>query len=84
MANMPKTRYARSGDMHIAYQVMGDTPLDLVLVPGFISHLELQRTRDGPVLRAPGVLLPSDPLRQAGNRPLRSRGWDTPARRADG
>jgi pimeloyl-ACP methyl ester carboxylesterase len=37
----PDTRYAKSGDVNIAYQVVGDGPLDLVLVPGFISHLEL-------------------------------------------
>jgi pimeloyl-ACP methyl ester carboxylesterase len=34
-------RYARSGDVNIAYQVTGDGPRDLVLVPGFISHLDL-------------------------------------------
>jgi pimeloyl-ACP methyl ester carboxylesterase len=34
------TRYAKSGDVHIAYQVTGDGPLDLVFVPGFVSHLE--------------------------------------------
>ena len=33
-------RYAQSGDVSIAYQVTGDGPLDLVLVPGFASHLE--------------------------------------------
>jgi class 3 adenylate cyclase len=37
----PEIRYARSGDVNIAYQVTGEGPLDLVLVPGFISHLEL-------------------------------------------
>jgi pimeloyl-ACP methyl ester carboxylesterase len=37
----PPVRYARSGDVNIAYQVVGDGPLDLVLVPGFISHLDL-------------------------------------------
>ena len=36
----PEVRYARSGDAHIAYQVMGAGPVDLVVVPGFISHLE--------------------------------------------
>ena len=35
----PETRYARSGDVHIAYQVVGDGPLDLVHIPGFVSHL---------------------------------------------
>jgi class 3 adenylate cyclase len=34
-------RYAKSGDVNIAYQVTGDGPFDLVLVPGFFSHLEL-------------------------------------------
>ncbi|MBM2824112.1 MAG: Adenylyl cyclase [Thermoleophilia bacterium] len=34
-------RYARSGDVNIAYQVTGDGPFDLVLVPGFFSHLEI-------------------------------------------
>jgi pimeloyl-ACP methyl ester carboxylesterase len=33
-------RYAKSGDVNIAYQVTGDGPFDLVLVPGFFSHLE--------------------------------------------
>jgi class 3 adenylate cyclase len=36
----PETRYAKSGDVHIAYQVTGDGPADLVLVPGFVSHLD--------------------------------------------
>ena len=36
----PETKYARSGDVHIAYQVMGQGPVDLVFVPGFVSHLE--------------------------------------------
>jgi class 3 adenylate cyclase len=33
--------YARSGDVNIAYQVTGDGPFDLVVVPGFFSHLEI-------------------------------------------
>jgi pimeloyl-ACP methyl ester carboxylesterase len=37
----PETRYARSGDVNIAYQVAGDGPLDLVYVPGWISNVEL-------------------------------------------
>jgi len=36
----PETRYAKSGDVHIAYQVTGEGPLDLVFVPGFVSHVE--------------------------------------------
>jgi pimeloyl-ACP methyl ester carboxylesterase/class 3 adenylate cyclase len=38
----PQTHYARSGDVNIAYQVVGDGPFDLVFVPGFVSHLDLQ------------------------------------------
>ncbi len=36
----PETKYAKSGDINIAYQVVGDGPLDLVWVSPFISHLE--------------------------------------------
>ena len=38
----PETRYALSGDVHIAYQVVGDGPFDLIFVPGFVTHMELQ------------------------------------------
>ena len=34
-------RYARSGDLSIAYQVIGDGPVNIVIVPGFISNLEM-------------------------------------------
>nr|MDJ0958360.1 adenylate/guanylate cyclase domain-containing protein [Arenicellales bacterium] len=37
----PKTEYVRSGDTHIAYQVVGDGPIDLVFVPGWVTHIEL-------------------------------------------
>jgi pimeloyl-ACP methyl ester carboxylesterase len=43
----PETRYARSGDLHIAYQVFGTGSVDLVLVPGFISNVE--ETWDNPI-----------------------------------
>jgi pimeloyl-ACP methyl ester carboxylesterase len=36
----PRTEYAKSGGVNIAYQVIGDGALDLVYAPGFISHLE--------------------------------------------
>src|SRR5215203_469099 len=36
----PRTRYARNGDVSIAYQVVGDGPIDLVHAPGSFSHLE--------------------------------------------
>ncbi len=37
----PETRYARSGNVSIAYQVFGDGPVDLVYVPGWVSNVEL-------------------------------------------
>jgi pimeloyl-ACP methyl ester carboxylesterase/class 3 adenylate cyclase len=37
---LPETRYAKSGNVHIAYQVFGNGPVDIVLVPGFVSHIE--------------------------------------------
>lgn len=36
----PATHYVKSDDVHIAYQVLGNGPLDLVFVPGFVSHVE--------------------------------------------
>ncbi|MEP6537599.1 MAG: alpha/beta fold hydrolase [Bryobacteraceae bacterium] len=38
--NIPETHYARSGDVNIAYQVLGKGPHDLVFVTGWVSHLE--------------------------------------------
>jgi pimeloyl-ACP methyl ester carboxylesterase len=38
----PETRYARNGDAHIAWQSWGEGDLAMVLVPGFVSHVELQ------------------------------------------
>ncbi len=40
MTERPRTRYARSGDVSIAYQVVGDGPRDLVFVSGWVSHVE--------------------------------------------
>jgi pimeloyl-ACP methyl ester carboxylesterase len=36
----PETRYAKSGDVNIAYQVVGEGPFDLLYVPGWVSHVE--------------------------------------------
>ncbi len=40
MSQAPRTRYALSGDAHIAYQVFGEGDLDLVFIPGFVSNIE--------------------------------------------
>ena len=37
---VPAISYAKSGDVHVAYRTIGDGPVDLVLVPGWVSHLE--------------------------------------------
>jgi pimeloyl-ACP methyl ester carboxylesterase len=37
----PVTRYAKSGDVHIAYQVFGEGPINLVFAPLFVSNIEL-------------------------------------------
>jgi class 3 adenylate cyclase len=36
-----ETRYAKSGDVHIAYRIFGDGPHDIVLMPGTVSHVDL-------------------------------------------
>jgi len=44
----PETRYAKSGDVHIAYQAVGEGPLDTIFVPGFVSNVELAWELPGP------------------------------------
>ena len=34
-----ETKYAKSGNVHIAYRIFGDGPRDIVVVPGTISHV---------------------------------------------
>ena len=41
MPSQPETHYAESGELNIGYQVLGDGPLDLVFVPGLLSHIDL-------------------------------------------
>ncbi|MCB9753105.1 MAG: alpha/beta fold hydrolase [Myxococcales bacterium] len=43
----PRIRYARSGACSIAYQVLGSAPMDLVVLPGLVSHLELAWEQPG-------------------------------------
>ena len=44
---MPETRYAVSGDVNIAYQTMGDGPIDMIMVPGLCSHIEFMHELPG-------------------------------------
>jgi pimeloyl-ACP methyl ester carboxylesterase len=44
---VPDVQYARSGDVNIAYQIRGDGPFDLVLVPGFLTHVGIESSIPG-------------------------------------
>ncbi len=44
---LPDTQYAKSGNVHIAFQVMGNGPMDVILVPGMISHVEFLHEMPG-------------------------------------
>jgi class 3 adenylate cyclase len=44
---VPDTRYALSGDVSIAYQAMGSSPVDIIVVPGIISHVEFMHEMNG-------------------------------------
>jgi class 3 adenylate cyclase len=45
---IPETRYAKSGDVHIAYQQFGTGTIDLVFVPGWASHIDLAWEGEAP------------------------------------
>ena len=47
MSGVPETKYAKSGDISIAYQVVGDGPIDVVLVPGQSHHVEFMHELPG-------------------------------------
>ncbi len=73
-------KYAKSGDVHIAYRVFGEGPRDLVLIPGTLSHAELywEFPVNEYLLKEAHVLRSRHRLRQAWPGALRS------CRRADG
>ena len=47
MPSAPETRYAKSGDLNIAYQVAGEGSLDLIYLPGWISNVEVNWEEPG-------------------------------------
>ena len=47
MVRQPETRYAQGPHGNIAYQVVGDGPIDLVIVPGWFSHVDLRWSDPG-------------------------------------
>jgi hypothetical protein len=52
---LPETRYALSGDVNIAYQTLGSGPVDIIVVPGIISHVEFLHELRGWDLFAAGL-----------------------------
>ena len=91
MTTVPTTKYAKSGDVHIAYQVVGEGPQNLVLVPGWVSHLEYawEEPYYSALPAPPGLVLTAHPPRPAGHRtvgprelicPPSSSGWMTSGR----
>ena len=82
----PDTKYAKSGDVRVAYQVTGEGPADLVLAPGTASHLDLdwEWPEKASFLERLGSFCQADPLRQARNGPVGSSNRRRDARGADG
>src|SRR5437899_7522786 len=79
----PETRYARSGDVRIAYQVVGNGPFDLVFVPGYVSNMDLYW--EGPAWSdffSRLVLFSTNPVRQARHRAVGPHGRSSDPRRA--
>ncbi len=72
---MPATNYAQSGDINIAYQVIGQDPRDLVYVPGWVSNIEVMwEDRTGPFPQPPRLVFAAHRLRQTRNRAIRPGG----------
>ncbi len=57
----PEVHYAKCGEVHIAYQVFGEGAIDLVVVPGFISHIEHYWEEPGPARRVSAMCSAVDP-----------------------
>jgi hypothetical protein len=62
-----ETQYAKCGPVSIAYQVVGDGPTDLILVPGFVSHVEVASggSAASAFSEPAGLVLAADHVRQA-------------------
>ena len=82
----PETRYAKSGDVSIAYQVVGEGEHDLVLVPGYISNVEFAWEWESwaHLVRSSCRSRTADHLRQARHWAIRPRDRDRAARDAHG
>ena len=82
----PEVRYTKSGDINIAYSVVGEGPFDLVFIVGWVvSTLEFAWDgRPADFFRQLELFLPPDTLRQARHRPLRSCAGHPSGRDANG
>jgi hypothetical protein len=67
---LPVTQYAKSGDVNIAYQVVGDGPFDVVLSPPSVTHVELawEWDRYAGCCGASPISAPASPSRTAAGR----------------
>ncbi len=85
MSAVSEIRYAQNGDVHVAYQTLGDGPLDIVFVEGFMTHLGAQWEDLGlPPLRRPARRVRTrDPVRQARHGAVRPRAVGTLEERMD-
>ena len=82
----PETRYADSGGVNIAYQVLGEGSRDLVLVPGWASNIEVywEEPALARFLTRPELVHAPHPVRQARHGPLGSdHGYAEPRVRMD-
>ena len=64
MAAIPSTHYVKSDDVYIAYQIVGEGPLDLMFVPGFVqtSRPSGNRRIKKPIFSPSRVILPGHPV----------------------
>ena len=81
-----EARYANSNGVNIAYQVVGDGPIDIVFVMGWVSNLDYfwEDAHFARFSAAFGVFLLLDPVRQAGHGSFRSFGRRARSRGAHG
>ena len=69
----PNIRYARSGGVSIAYQVVGDGPTDLVMVFGYVSNIEVNW--EEPMLERDELIPNRKGDSQEGREVIQDAGW---------
>jgi hypothetical protein len=79
----PEIQYARSGEVHIAYTVTGDGPLDLVLVEGYFTHLGIMWAEPRGVVGFEVILDAYSPLSMAATSPVSRSGYSSAMEASD-